>query len=207
MTPTNPDPTYAPTPFAGTFADDADTLARLHSRLAASADDEGLLDVAYRLVDTPVGSLLLAATEQGLVRVAYVAEGQDEVLQQLVDRISPRVLLAPARLELAARQLDEYFARHRVRFDVPLDLRLSAGFRRQVLGTLRELDHGTTASYASVAASTGSPNAVRAVGTACATNPLPVVIPCHRVIRTDGSLGGYVGGTAAKQTLLELEAA
>ena len=117
------------------------------------------------------------------------------------------MLRAPARLDPAARQLEEYFAGRRTAFDLPLDLRLSAGFRRDVLTHLREIGYGTTASYAALAAAAGSPRAVRAVGTACATNPLPVVVPCHRVVRSDGALGSYVGGVAAKRTLLDLEAA
>ncbi len=182
-------------------------LDRLAARLARAADDAGLLDVAFTTVASPVGPLLLAATEQGLVRVAYATEGHDTVLQVLADRISPRVLRAPARLDSAARQLEEYFAGHRTSFDLPLDLRLSAGFRRDVLTRLRGVAYGTTASYAALAAAAGSPRAVRAVGTACATNPLPVVVPCHRVVRSDGALGDYVGGVAAKRTLLDLEAA
>jgi methylated-DNA-[protein]-cysteine S-methyltransferase len=182
-------------------------LDRLAARLARAAEDAGLLDVAFTTVDTPVGPLLLAATGQGLVRVAYAAEDHDAVLQFLADRISPRVLRAPARLDPAVRQLEEYFAGRRTAFDLPLDLRLSAGFRRDVLTRLREVGYGTTASYAALAAAAGSPRAVRAVGTACATNPLPVVVPCHRVVRSDGALGNYVGGVAAKRTLLDLEAA
>ena len=182
-------------------------LDRLAAQLALAADDAGLLDVAFTTLDTPVGPLLLAATGRGLVRVAYAAEDHDAVLQVLADRISPRVLRAPARLDPAVRQLEEYFAGRRTAFDLPLDLRLSAGFRRGVLTRLREVGYGTTASYAALAAAAGSPRAVRAVGTACATNPLPVVVPCHRVVRSDGGLGNYVGGVAAKRTLLDLEAA
>ncbi|MGK5169012.1 methylated-DNA--[protein]-cysteine S-methyltransferase [Geodermatophilus sp. CPCC 205761] len=182
-------------------------LDRLAARLALAADEAGQLDVAFTTVASPVGPLLLAATEQGLVRLAYAAEDHDTVLQSLADRISPRVLHAPARLAPAARQLEEYFAGHRTSFDLPLDLRLSSGFRRDVLDRLRDVAYGTTASYATLAAAAGSPRAVRAVGSACATNPLPVVVPCHRVVRSDGALGGYVGGAEAKRTLLTLEAA
>ena len=182
-------------------------LDRLAARLAVAADDAGLLDVAFTTVASPVGPLLLAATEQGLVRLAYATEDHDAVLQSLADRISPRVLRAPARLDPAVRQLEEYFAGHRTSFDLPLDLRLSSGFRRDVLTRLRDVAYGTTASYATLAAAAGSPRAVRAVGSACATNPLPVVVPCHRVVRSDGALGGYVGGAEAKRTLLTLEAA
>jgi methylated-DNA-[protein]-cysteine S-methyltransferase len=181
---------------------------RLRGRLAAAAEAEGILDVAYRTVDTPVGPLLLAATEQGLVRVAYPNQGHDAVLQALADRISPRVLHAPARLDPVARQLDDYFAGRRRRFDVPLDWRLSTGFRSTVLHHLAtDVDYGRTASYAALAALAGNPRAVRAVGTACATNPLPVVVPCHRVVRSDGAIGNYAGGVEAKRTLLDLEAA
>ena len=181
---------------------------RLRARLAAAAEAERILDVAYRTLDTPVGPLLLAATEQGLVRVAYPNQGHDAVLQALADRISPRVLHAPARLDAVARQLDDYFAGRRRRFDVPLDWRLSTGFRSTVLHHLAtDVDYGRTASYAALAALAGNPRAVRAVGTACATNPLPVVVPCHRVVRSDGAIGNYAGGVEAKRTLLDLEAA
>lgn len=193
---------------ARAFPGDPDHLRELHDRLAAAALQDGVLDVAYRTLDTPVGTLLLAATEQGLVRVAYASENHDTVLQTLADRISPRVLNAPARLDTVAAELDEYFAGRRRRFDVPLDWRLSAGFRRTVLNHLAaDIGYGRTASYAKVAQLAGNPKAVRAVGTACATNPLPVVVPCHRVVRTDGGMGGYVGGVEAKRTLLTLEAA
>ena len=180
-------------------------LDRLHAELVAHAEQDGILDIAYRTIDTPVGTLLLAATADGLVRVAYQVEDHDRVLESLARRISPRVLEAPRRLDAVARELDEYFGHRRSRFDIPLDFRLSKGFRREVLDRLREIRYGDTASYAAVAAAAGSPRAVRAVGTACATNPLPVVVPCHRVVRSDGSVGGYLGGPDAKQTLLALE--
>jgi methylated-DNA-[protein]-cysteine S-methyltransferase len=183
------------------------TERRLHDRLAAAAAQSGILDVAYRTLDTPLGTLLLAATEKGLVRVAYPREGHDQVLEQLAARISPRVLRAPSRLDPAAREIEEYFAGRRRRFDLPLDLRLASGFRREVLTHLPEIGYGTTASYAAVAAAAGNPKAVRAVGTACATNPVPLVLPCHRVVRSDGSLGQYAGGVEAKRALLTLEAA
>jgi methylated-DNA-[protein]-cysteine S-methyltransferase len=185
---------------------DEATMARLHDRLVTDADREGLLEVAFRTVDSPVGSLLLAATPQGLVRVAFDREGHDAVLARMADDISPRVLRAPARLDAVATQLDEYFAGRRRRFDVPIDFRLAHGFRRTVLDHLRDIAYGSTASYAAVALAAGSPNAVRAVGTACARNPLPVVVPCHRVVRSDGSVGQYLGGTDAKEALLALEA-
>jgi methylated-DNA-[protein]-cysteine S-methyltransferase len=180
---------------------------QLHARLVAAASDAGILDVAYRTIDTPVGALLLAATDKGLVRVAYAREDHDLVLEQLANRVSPRVLRAPARLDLAAIQIEEYFAGRRSLFDLPLDFQLSHGFRRTVLAHLGQISYGTTASYAAIAAAAGNPKAVRAAATACATNPLPVVVPCHRVVRSDGTIGQYVGGVEAKQTLLTLEAA
>jgi methylated-DNA-[protein]-cysteine S-methyltransferase len=183
----------------------AEVPMRLHDRLVADAERAGLLDVAYRTVDSPVGPLLLAATPAGLVRVAYGSP--DEALTSLADKVSPRILHAPGRLDAVARQLDEYFARTRHTFDVPLDLRLASGFRRSVLDHLPDIGYGRTASYADVAAAAGSPRAVRAVGTACALNPVPVVLPCHRVVRSDGSMGRYAGGDDAKRTLLALEAA
>jgi methylated-DNA-[protein]-cysteine S-methyltransferase len=186
---------------------DADTLARLHRRLEQAAADEGVLDIAYRTVDSPVGPLLLAATPRGLIRVAYDVEDHDRVLDTLASRISPRVLRAPERLDPAARELDEYFAGRRQRFDLPLDLSLSKGFRLLVQQHLPSIGYAQTRSYGQVAELVGNPRAVRAVGTACATNPLPVVVPCHRVLPADGTTGRYVGGPAAKAALLNLEAA
>lgn len=180
-------------------------LDRLHDRLVTAAGAAGSLDVAYRILDSPLGPLLLAATEHGLVRLAYACEGHEQVLQSLADRVSPRVLRAPARLDEPARQLEAYFAGARRRFDLPVDLRLSAGFRRQVLDHLRTIGYGRTESYTGVAEATGRPRAVRAVGSACATNPIPVIIPCHRVLRSDGTLGGYIAGLGVKRTLIALE--
>lgn len=179
----------------------------LRARLAAEAERAGLLDVAYRTLDSPVGLLLLAATPAGVVRIAFDGEGHDAVLEMLVERLSPRILRAPGRLDQAARQLDEYFAGGRRAFDVSVDLRLATGFRRSVLDHLRVIAYGTTQSYATVAAAAGSPAAARAVGTACATNPVPLIVPCHRVVRSDGTIGQYGGGTEAKRMLLALESA
>ena len=182
-------------------------LELLRVTLSRAAEAEGVLDVTYRTLDTPVGVLLLAATNRGIVRVAFEGENHDEVLAELAKLISPRILKAPERVDAAARQLDEYFARTRTVFDVPLDFRLSKGFRLTVLHHLREIGYGHTESYTEVAAASGNPRAVRAVGSACATNPLPVIVPCHRVLRSDGSLGGYLGGLDAKRALLALEVA
>ncbi|MFD9679587.1 methylated-DNA--[protein]-cysteine S-methyltransferase [Rhodococcus sp. NPDC059969] len=184
---------------------DADALTRLRARLATEASEAELIDVAYRTVDSPVGKLLLAATDVGLVRVAFAVEGHDRVLERLSDTVSPRVLHYPRRLDNVARELDEYFAGARREFDLNLDFQLAKGFRREVLRHLPEIEYGHTASYSVVAAASGSPRAVRAVGTACAKNPLPLVVPCHRVVRSDGSLGQYAGGPELKAILLKLE--
>ncbi|GGJ91046.1 methylated-DNA--protein-cysteine methyltransferase [Streptomyces camponoticapitis] len=186
---------------------DAETLAGLHTRLEHAASRDGLLDVAYTVVDSPVGRLLLASTEKGLVRVAFTNQDHDKVLDGLATTLSPRVLRAPRRLDDAARELDQYFSGERRTFDLPLDMSLSHGFRQLVQRHLPEISYGRTLSYGEVARLVGNPKAVRAVGTACATNPLPVVVPCHRVLRADGTLGGYAGGPAAKSVLLDLESA
>lgn len=191
--------------FSAVTANEDLAMIRLRESFQAAARKENLLDVAYRVVDSPVGALLLAGTEKGLVRVAFAREGHDSVLESLAATISPRVLLAPARLDEAARELEEYFEHRRHTFELPLDFRLATGFRREVLAHLPEIGYGHTASYAAVAALTSSPRAVRAVGTACARNPLPLIVPCHRVIRSDGSQGAYLGGSDAKALLLSLE--
>jgi methylated-DNA-[protein]-cysteine S-methyltransferase len=195
------DPVLAPI-----IADEAQTMTRLRDQLVTAAETDRLLDVAYRTVDSPFGTLLLAATEQGLVRIAYQRENHDHVLQGLSELISPRILRAPRRLDQVARQLAEYFAGERRDFMLPLDFRLAHGFRRAVLGHLVLINYGHTETYAEVAVATGHARAVRAVGTACATNPMPLVVPCHRVLRSDGKLGGYIGGLEVKAALLSLEA-
>jgi methylated-DNA-[protein]-cysteine S-methyltransferase len=178
----------------------------LRARLAAHADREGLLDVSYRTMDSPIGPLLLAATPAGLVRVAFEGENHDDVLVELATAISPRILRSPRGVDEVARQLDEYFAGRRRVFEVPVDLQLSRGFRRAVLQHLLEIPYGVRESYAVVATAAGNSRAVRAAGTACATNPIPLVVPCHRVVRSDGTYGQYRGGPAAKHTLLTMEA-
>ena len=182
-------------------------MARLRARLAGEAQEQDLLDVAYTVIPSPIGELLLAATPSGLVRVAFGREGHDAVLADLAQRISPRILPAPERLAEPARQLGEYFSGTRRRFELPLDLRLATGFRRTVVEHLSDISYGSTASYAALAVLAGNPGAVRAAGTACARNPLPVVVPCHRVVRSDGKIGNYLGGSDVKRTLLEMEAA
>ncbi len=197
MTPRDPIPVSQPDPAH---------LARLRERLAADADDADALDVGYRFVDSPIGRLLLAATSQGLLRVGFTWErSADDELQWLADNVSPRILPAPRRLDAAAREIDEYFAGGRTDFDLPLDMRLSRGFRLEVLAALRRVPYGVTESYAGLAADAGRPRAVRATATACATNPIPLVIPCHRIVRSDGSMGEYGGGADRKEALLRLE--
>ena len=173
--------------------------------LAEQADREGLIDVAWCRVDSPIGPLVVAGTDRGLLTVSF--SDPDEALQSVVERISPRVLEHPARLDPARRQLDEYFAGRRHEFDLQLDRRLSRGFRAQVLAELERVEFGHTVSYAELAERAGNPKASRAVGSAMATNPLPIVVPCHRVLRTGGQLGGYGGGLDAKRWLLAHEGA
>jgi methylated-DNA-[protein]-cysteine S-methyltransferase len=184
----------------------ADRLARLRRELAARAGAAGLVDVAFEAHDTPLGRLLLGATARGVVRVGLPAEREDAVLEELADRISPRVLRAASEaLTRARRQLDEYFEGRRRRFEVPLDWRLATGFRREVLRATARIPYGRIRSYREVAARAGRPRAFRAAGSALATNPLPILVPCHRVLPVGGGLGGYRGGAAAKARLLALE--
>jgi len=182
-------------------------LTALADAVAVRAWQQGQVDVAVAGVGSPIGPLLLAATPAGLVRVAFAQEDTDAVLAELSARIGPRVVESGTLLDEPARQLAEYFDRRRRDFDLALDLRLATRFRAGVLTALRRVGYGTTTSYAALAAAAGRPAAVRAVGSACATNPLPVVVPCHRVLRSDGGLGGYAGGLAAKRLLLATEAA
>lgn len=189
-------------------ASDSDAWNRARRNLARRAADEGLVDVAFERHDSPLGPIFLGATDEGLVRVGLPTEREDAVLDELAERVSPRVLRAPRKtLTQARRQLDEYFDGRRRAFDVALDWRLTHGFRREVLRTTAEIPYGQTASYREVATRAGSPAAVRAAGTALATNPLPIVVPCHRVLRTGGALGAYRGGLEAKARLLRLEGA
>jgi methylated-DNA-[protein]-cysteine S-methyltransferase len=170
---------------------------------AASA---GLLDVAYARLDSPVGTLVLAGTPQGLARLAYVDPGlEDEVLEEIATRLSPRMLSAPRRLDAPRRELDEYFAGRRRTFDLPLDLRLLSDFTRRVLGATAQIPYGEVASYKEVATAAGSPRGSRAAGNALGSNPLPIVLPCHRVLHSSGGLGGYTGGLERKRTLLAIE--
>jgi methylated-DNA-[protein]-cysteine S-methyltransferase len=189
----------------GAIGSPAAALDAARAALASRADADGSLEVAYRVVDSPIGALLVASSAAGVVRVAFEVEGHDRVLDELAATVSPRVLHAPARTDHVARQLEQYFSGERTGFDVALDLQLVSGFRRQVVEHLVEIPYGRTASYGSVAAGLGNAGASRAVGSACSHNPVPVLLPCHRVVRSDGSIGQYLGGTDAKVLLLQLE--
>jgi len=181
--------------------------AQLKERLVEGAASAGLLDVAYTTADSPFGPLLLAATRRGVVRIGMPTQDDDALLEELAARISPRVLEAPARLDEARRELDLYFEGRLRDFDIPLDWRLSRDFRRRALRAVARIPYGETRSYAQVAKRAGNERAVRAAGSACGSNPIPIVVPCHRVLRTGGALGGYGGGPAMKEALLRLEGA
>lgn len=174
-------------------------------KFKARAAKENLLDVAYTSADSPFGRLLLASTKRGLVRVGLPNQDPDELLADLAERVSPRVLEAPAELDEVQRELDLYFAGKLDHFDLPLDWRLSGGFRQRVLRAIDRIPYGQTRSYTEMARKAGNERAVRAAGSACGSNPIPLVVPCHRVLRTSGALGGYGGGLPMKQALLELE--
>jgi methylated-DNA-[protein]-cysteine S-methyltransferase len=185
---------------------DPSTWLRIRGDLLRRADAEDLVDVAFEHHDSPLGPILVSATRAGLVRIGLPSEDEEAVLDELAQRVSPRVLHGACEpVTRARRQLDEYFDRSRRAFDVPLDWRLTAGFRREVLRATARIPYGATLTYRQVATQAGSAGAVRAAGTALALNPLPIVVPCHRVLRTGGGLGGYRGGLSTKARLLDLE--
>lgn len=173
-----------------------------------AAEAAGLVDLAYAMHDSPVGPLLLVATPRGLLRIAYTdtpGQSVEEVLARLAQQISPRILAAPRRLDADRRQLDEYFAGARERFELPIDWSLCAGFGRRVLGATARIPFGALKTYKQVAAEAGSPRGSRAAGNALGANPLPIVVPCHRVVHSSGGLGGYTGGLERKRVLLGVE--
>ena len=184
----------------------APDVAGAVARAAARAEREGLVDVAYARVDSPLGPLLAAGTDAGLVTLSYIDwSDMDETLERIARRVSPNVLEAPARLDGVRRQLDDYFEGRRQDFDVPIDWALTAGFTRKVLQATARIPFGAVSSYREVATEAGSPRAVRAAGNALGSNPIPIIVPCHRVLRTGGDLGGYTGGLEKKEHLLRLE--
>jgi methylated-DNA-[protein]-cysteine S-methyltransferase len=185
-----------------------DRLAQATARLVKRAERERLIDVAYATLDSPVGKLLVAGTKRGLVRISF-GEGfpHDKILIELAEDISPRILEAPTRLDSIRRELDEYFEGRRTSFDLPLDWRLSHGFGRRVLRQTARIPYGHVSTYKTLAAAAGSPRGYRAAGNALGANPIPIVVPCHRVLHSGGGLGGYGGGLDRKKFLLKLERA
>ena len=188
---------------AGPAPDTSAAVRRATERAAA----EGLVDVSYARVDSPLGRLVAARTGEGLARLAYedFNGGLDAVLDHLALRLSPRIVEAPARLDDVRRELDEFFEGRREGFDVPIDWALTSGFTRKVLQATAAIPFGAVSTYREVAEHAGSPKATRAAGNALSSNPIPIVVPCHRVLRTGGGLGGYTGGLEKKETLLRLE--
>jgi methylated-DNA-[protein]-cysteine S-methyltransferase len=191
---------------------DTGDLDQAMSKLLARAEDDGLIDVAYATVDSPYGKLLLARTDRGVVKLALPSHrgdvvSDDEVLEELAGKVSPRVLEAPQRLDDARRQLDAYFEGKLQHFQVPVDWRLSRGFTNRALHAVARIPYGKTRSYAEIAKSAGNPRAFRAAGTACGHNPVPLIVPCHRVVQSGGGIGNYGGGPEMKRSLLSLEGA
>ncbi|MEO7294591.1 MAG: methylated-DNA--[protein]-cysteine S-methyltransferase [Candidatus Limnocylindria bacterium] len=180
-------------------------MESLRAALARRAADDGVLDVAYGTYDSPLGPLTLVVTPRGLVRLSYAQEAVDEQLDEVAARISPRILHAPARTDAVRRQLDDYFGGTRRAFDAPIDWRLVRGFAGEVLKATARIPFGAVSSYREVATEAGSPNAYRAAGNALGSNPIPIVVPCHRVLHAGGGMGGYTGGLDRKRFLLRLE--
>lgn len=185
----------------------SDAAAAAAQRLSGRIAAEGLADVSYAALDSPFGKLTVAATKRGLVRLAFPEEDTDLVLDRLAVRISPRIVEAQAPLEAIRRELDEYFAGRRRQFDLALDWTLVGPFGRRILRVAAEIPYGGVLNYTQVAGAAGSPRGSRAAGNALGANPIPIVVPCHRVLRSGGALGGYAGGLERKRWLLELEGA
>jgi methylated-DNA-[protein]-cysteine S-methyltransferase len=182
--------------------------AALAARTAARAADEHVAQIAYARVDSPVGRLVAVTTSRGLVRIAYELEndGLDSILDDVALKLSPAIVEAPAKLDAVRRQLEEYFASRRQDFDIALDWSLTTtGFRRRVLQECARIPFGATSTYKQMAVAAGSPTAFRAAGGALGSNPIPIVVPCHRVLASSGGLGGYTGGLPRKRLLLSLE--
>ncbi|MBA4170298.1 MAG: methylated-DNA--[protein]-cysteine S-methyltransferase [Chloroflexi bacterium] len=182
-------------------------LDRLRATLARRAADDGLLDVAHGTYDSPLGPLTVMVTFRGLVRLSYSHEAVDEQLAELAALVSPRIMAAPERTDEVRRQLEAYFAGNRRMFDIPIDWRLVRGFAGAVLRATAQIRFGAVSSYREIAMEAGSPNAYRAAGNALGSNPVPIVVPCHRVLRAGGGIGGYTGGLERKRYLLRLEGA
>jgi len=176
-------------------------------RLVEGATDEGLVDVAYTTMDSPVGPIMLAATQRGLVKISFGRSFEPDSFVAQLAAVSPRVLEAPGYFEAIRHELDEYFEGRRTRFDLPLDWSLTGGFGRRVLRQTALIPYGKVSTYRDIAAAAGNPRASRAAGNALGANPIPIVVPCHRVLRTGGAIGGYGGGPEVKEFLLKLEGA
>ena len=188
--------------------EERDRAATAAAAFLARAERAGLVDVAYATFDSPIGALLVAGTKQGVVRITFGENYPiDKVLLELAEDVSPRMLEAPARLDAVRRELEEYFEGRRTKFDVSLDWRLSHGFSRRVLRHTTRIPYGAVSTYKSMAAAAGSPRGARAAGNALGQNPIPIVVPCHRVLHSGGGLGGYGGGLDRKEFLLQLEGA
>jgi methylated-DNA-[protein]-cysteine S-methyltransferase len=179
--------------------------ARAARRVAERAAEDGLADILFSSIDSPFGPLLAASTRSGLLKLAFPEQTPDAVLEEIAGRVSPRIVEAP--LDPLRRELEEYFSGRRTDFDLDLDWSLTSGFSRRVLDATAAIPYGGVSSYAAVAAEAGSPRAHRAAGNALGANPIPIVVPCHRVLRSGGVLGGYGGGPERKRWLLELEGA
>jgi methylated-DNA-[protein]-cysteine S-methyltransferase len=187
---------------------DPSVVDAMKRRLIDAADAEALIDVAFAPVDSPIGTLIAAGTRRGLVRLAFDSENTDYLLEDLATRISPRILESPGRLDDVRRELDEYFNGRRTSFDLSIDWKLTSGdFSRKVLRAARRIPFGSVSTYTDVARRAGSPRAYRAAGNALGSNPVPIVVPCHRVVHSGGGLGGYGGGLDKKLFLLTLEGA
>jgi methylated-DNA-[protein]-cysteine S-methyltransferase len=180
-------------------------LDRLRAALARRAADEGVLDVAYGVADSPLGPLTVFVTPRGVARISYAHEAVEEQLTEAAARLSPRIMAAPERTDAVRRQLDDYFGRRRTGFELPVDWGLVRGFAGDVLRATARIPFGAVSSYREIAAEAGSPNAYRAAGNALGSNPIPIVVPCHRVLHAGGGLGGYTGGLDRKRFLLQLE--
>lgn len=191
--------------YSGDDAADEEAAAGAAARVGGAAASAGLLDVAYMRLDSPVGTLLASRTPRGLLTLHYEDDAGDRELERIAARVSPRILEAPGRFDDVRRELDEYFEGRRRRFDLPVDLALAAPFTRRVLAATARIRYGEVQTYAQVAAAAGSPRAMRATGNALGANPVPIVVPCHRVVRTGGALGGYGGGPDRKRRLLGIE--
>jgi methylated-DNA-[protein]-cysteine S-methyltransferase len=188
-------------------------LDRAVQGVLARAERDGLIDIAYAEVDSPFGTLLVARTDRGVVRLKLPGgrDGRisaDETLEDLAAYISPRILESPKRLDEERRELEQYFAGKRDHFDVPVDWALTPeGFRNRALHAVAKIPYGKTKTYAEIAKSAGNARAFRAAGTACGRNPIPLIVPCHRVVQSGGGIGQYGGGAEMKRALLDLEGA